>query len=170
MIGVCSASSASTVLSNGALAVLDRTQGGLTSRPPNLSLDVIIDCVGSQDIEAMALLVMPRRGHFVTIMGSGTGAIGEVGDRAKALVDQGKKIARRARRPFKAMLPKYKHTQVAMPITEGPRIIEQMMNENLKSVVDSEVPMLDAEAMIAAVEKVNSHKTRGRLVLVNNNE
>ena len=57
-----------------------------------------------------------------------------------------------------------------MPISGGPRIIEQMMNENLKSVVDSEVEMLDAEAMIAAVEKVNSHKTRGRLVLVNNDE
>ena len=57
-----------------------------------------------------------------------------------------------------------------MPISGGPRIIEQMMNENLKSVVDSEVPMLDAEAMIVAVEKVNSHKTRGRLVLINNNE
>lgn len=57
-----------------------------------------------------------------------------------------------------------------MPITGGPKIIEQLMNENLKSVVDSEVEMLDAEAVIAAVEKVNSHKTRGRLVLVNNNE
>ena len=57
-----------------------------------------------------------------------------------------------------------------MPISGGPKIIEQMMNENLKSVVDSEVAMLDAEAMIAAVEKVNSHKTRGRLVLVNNTE
>ena len=51
-------------------------------------------------------------------------------------------------------------------ISGGARIIEQMMNENLKSVVDSELEMLEAEAMIAAVEKVNSHKTRGRLVLV----
>lgn len=170
MVGECPASIASTVLSNGALAVLDKTQGGLTSRPPDLSLDVIIDCVGSQNIEAMALMVMPHRGHFVTIMGPGTGAFGEVGDRAKALVDQGKKIARRARRPFKAMLTKYKYTQVAMPITEDPRIIEQMMKENLKSVVDSEVSMLDAEAMITAVEKVNNHKTIGRLVLVNNTE
>ena len=43
----------------------------------------------------MALLVMPHRGHFVTITGPGTGAFGEVGDGAKALVDQGKRIARR---------------------------------------------------------------------------
>ena len=34
--------------------------------------------------------------------------------------------------------------------------VRTMMNENLKSVVDSEVQMLDAEAMIAAVEKVNN--------------
>ena len=39
VIGVCSVSSAATVLSNGALAVLDRTQGGLVTRPPNLSLE-----------------------------------------------------------------------------------------------------------------------------------
>ena len=167
MVGECPASSASTVLSNGTLAVLDKTQGGLVTRPPNLSLDVIIDCVGSQDIEAMALMVMPHRGHFVTIMGPGTGAFGDGGDNAKAQVAQGMKIAGRS---FKGMFSGTKYTQAAMPITGGPKIIEQMMNENLKSVVDSEVPMLDAEAMIAAVEKVNSHKTRGRLVLVNNNE
>ena len=54
VIGVCSASSATTVLSNGAAAVLDRTQGGLASRPPGLSLDVVIDCVGGQEIEDVA--------------------------------------------------------------------------------------------------------------------
>ena len=167
VIGVCSASSAATVLSNGALAVLDRTQGGLTSRPSDLSLEVIIDCVGGQEIEDRSREAMGQRGHFVTIMGPGTGAFGDGGDNAKAQVAQGMKIAGRS---FKGMFSGTKYTQAAMPITGGPKIIEQMMNENLKSVVDSEVPMLDAEAMIAAVEKVNSHKTRGRLVLVNNNE
>ena len=165
VIGVCSASSASTVLSNGAAAVLDRTQGGLASRPPGLSLDVVIDCVGGQEIEDVARAALGHRGHFVTIMGPGDGAFGDGGDGAKAQMAQGMKIAGRS---LKGMFSGTKYTQAAMPITGGPRIIEQVMNEGLKSVVDSEVEMLDTEAMIAAVEKVNSHKTRGRLVFVNN--
>ena len=42
-------------------------------------------------------------------------------------------------RSFKGMFSSMKYTQAAMPMTGGPKIIEQLMNENLKSVVDSEV-------------------------------
>ena len=55
-----------------------------------------------------------------------------------------------------------------MPITGQTEILEQLINENIKSVVDSEVDMLNQDAMIAAVEKVNNHKTKGRLVFVIN--
>ena len=56
-----------------------------------------------------------------------------------------------------------------MPLSGGPKIMEQMLKENLKSVVDSEVYMFDMDKLTAAINKVNSHKTRGRLVLVTNN-
>ena len=55
-----------------------------------------------------------------------------------------------------------------MPLSDGTKIINQMLSEGLKSVVDSEVFMFDMETLTAAVKKVNSHKTRGRLVLVTN--
>ena len=45
-------------------------------------------------------------------------------------------------------------------------MMEKLLGEGLKSVVDSEVNMSDQEAMIAAIDKFNSHKTRGRLVFV----
>ena len=96
VVGVCSASSAPTVLSNGATAVLDRNQGGLTSRPSDLGLEVIIDCVGGQEIEDTAREALGHRGHFVTIMGPGSGAFGDGGDGAKAQMAQGMKIAGRS--------------------------------------------------------------------------
>ena len=68
--------------------MLDRNQGGLTSRPSDLSLEVIIDCVGGQEIEDRAREAMGHRGHFVTIMGPGTGAFGDGGDGAKAQAAQ----------------------------------------------------------------------------------
>ena len=111
VVGVCSASSAPTVLSNGAAAVLDRNQGGLTSRPPDLGLEVIIDCVGGQEIEDVAREAMGHRGHFVTIMGPGTGAFGDGGDGAKAQVAQGMKIAGRS---LKGMFSGTKYTQVIL--------------------------------------------------------
>ena len=55
-----------------------------------------------------------------------------------------------------------------MPITGQTKVLEQLINENIKSVIDSEVDMFNQDAMIAAVEKVNGHKTKGRLVLVIN--
>ena len=45
-------------------------------------------------------------------------------------------------------------------------MMEKLLGEGLKSVVDCEVNMFDQEAIIAAIDKVNSHKTRGRLVFV----
>ena len=53
-----------------------------------------------------------------------------------------------------------------MPLTGGPQMMGKLLGEGLKSVVDSEVNMFDQEAVIAAVDKVNCHKTRGRLVFV----
>ena len=49
VVGVSSASSAPTVLSNGAVAVLDRNKGGLETSS-DLQLEVIIDCIGGQVI------------------------------------------------------------------------------------------------------------------------
>ena len=164
VMGVCSASSAATVISSGALAVLDRNTGGVTAKPGNINPEIIIDCVGGQEIEDAARQALGNKGHFVTIMGPGVGAFGDGEDGAKKQMVQGMKIASRS---LKGMFSSMKYTQAAMPITGGPKIIEQLLNENIKSVVDSEVEMFDEEAMIAAVEKVNSHKTKGRLVLVN---
>ena len=53
-----------------------------------------------------------------------------------------------------------------MPLSGGTKMMEKLLAEGLKSVVDSEVNMFDQEAMIAAIDKVNSHKTRGRVVFI----
>ena len=55
LVGVSSGSSAPTVLSNGALAVLDRTKGGLDAKK-DLGFDVVIDCVGGNLVEDSARL------------------------------------------------------------------------------------------------------------------
>ena len=65
------------------------------------------------------------------------------------------------------MFSSMKYTQAAMPMTRGPKIIEHLLNEGLKTVADSEVEMFDQDSMISGVAKVNNHKTRGRLVFIN---
>ena len=166
VLGVCSAPSAPAVIANGAVAVLDRKAGGLASRPADLKLEVVIDCVGGQEVEDAAREALGNRGHFVTIMGPGAGSFGDGDDGARGQMVQGAKIASRS---LKGLFSSMKYTQAAMPVSDSPRvkILEQLMNENIKSVVDSEVDMFDEEAMLAAVEKVNSHKTRGRLIFTN---
>merc|ERR1711915_312016 len=74
IIGVCSALSAPAVISNGALAVLDRNQGGINSLPSGLNIEVVIDCVGGQEIEDMSREALGNKGHFVTVAGPGEGA------------------------------------------------------------------------------------------------
>ena len=95
VIGICSASSAATVISNGAVAVLDRNSGGLTAKPASVNLEIIIDCVGGQEIEDVSRQTLNNKGHFVTIMGPGSGAFGDGGDGAKEQMVQGMKIASR---------------------------------------------------------------------------
>ena len=86
MIGVCSATSAPAVLSNGAVAVLDRNQGGLSSKPPGVKLEVIIDCVGGQAVEDASREALGHKGHFVTVAGPGDGTFGANIDSASGLM------------------------------------------------------------------------------------
>ena len=86
---------------------------------------------------------------------------------AKEQLSQGMKIASRS---LMSMFSSTKYTQAAMPITGATSVLEQLLNENVKSVVDSEVEMFDSEALLAAVNKVNNHKTKGRLVLITGTE
>ena len=86
VIGVCSAPSAPTVLSNGALAVLDRNQGGLDSRPEGILLEVVIDCVGGQAVEDASRAALGNKGHFVTAAGPGDGSFGPGIDSVKGLM------------------------------------------------------------------------------------
>ena len=52
-------------------------------------------------------------------------------------------------------------------MTGGVKVLKQLVEEKVKCVVDSEVEMFNLEALLAAVDKVNAHKTKGRLVLTN---
>ena len=162
LVGVSSGSSAPTVLSNGALAVLDRTKGGLDAKK-DLGFDVVIDCVGGNQVEDSARKAMEGRGHFVTVVGPGDdNTFADVGTNQ---FSHGFKIASKS---FKSLFKGTKYSLGTMPLSGKSNILKQLMEENIKSVVDSEVEMFNEEALIAAVNKVNSHKTRGRLVLVIN--
>ena len=160
VLGVCSAPSAPAVISNGAVAVLDRNRGGLAAAPPGLQLEVVIDCVGGKEVEAAARKALGHRGHFVTVVGPDT--FGDDIDKASGLMAH---MASIAIRTLKGKFSGSKYSLPAMPLSGGARIMEQHLRENLKSVVDSEVDLFNQEAMVAAVDKVNSHKTRGRLIL-----
>jgi len=163
VLGVSSSTSASAVLANGAVAVLDRhIEGGLGSKG-DIQLDIVIDCVGGQVIEDTARKALGSKGHFITILGPGVGNFGDGGDGVKGQLGHGAKIASRS---FKSMFSSTKYTLASMPMTGGVKILQDLMQENLKSVVDSEVDMFDEDAMRKAVDKVNNHKNKGRLVFV----
>ena len=51
VVGVSSSSSAAPVLANGAVAVLDRHVDGGLGRKGDIELDIVLDCIGGQDIE-----------------------------------------------------------------------------------------------------------------------
>jgi len=162
VVGVSSASSAATVLANGAVAVLDRhVNGGLGSKK-DIELDIVIDCIGGQEIEDAGRKALGAKGHFITMMGP-SGTFGDGTDGGKGQLGSGAAIASRS---FKSMFSSIKYTQAAMPMTGGPKILEQLMRENLKSAIDSEVDMFNEDAMKAAIAKVNGHKNKGRLVFV----
>ena len=145
---------------------VDRNKGGLEANT-DLVFDVIIDCVGGQEVEDSARKALNGKGHFVTIVGPGESSFGDVGfgKGAKYQMAHALNIASRS---LKSVFSSTKYTLASMPFTGGPLVLKQLLAENIKSVLDSEVEMFNQEALIAAVTKVNSHKTRGRLVLIVN--
>ena len=163
VVGVCSARSAPAVLSNGAVAVLDRNSGGLQARPSDLNLEAVFDCVGGQQIEDAAREALGNKGHFITISGPGE-SFGEQGiDSVSGMCSH---MMGAACRTLKSKFSGTKYSLAAMPVSGGSGHIQQHLEDNLKSVIDSEVEMFDRDALTAAIEKVNSHRTRGRLVLI----
>ena len=160
VVGVSSSSSAPAVLSAGAVAVLDRNKGGLEAKG-DLSFEVIIDCVGGQAVEDSARKAMGGTGHFITIVGGGDNTFTE--GAKNQLAHAGRAVSK----SFKSIFSSFKYTLATPPMTGGVKVLKQLVKENVKCVVDSEVEMFNVEALIAAVDKVNAHKTKGRLVLTN---
>ena len=160
VVGVSSSSSAPAVLSAGAKAVLDRNKGGLDAKG-NLSFEVVIDCVGGKAVEDSARKAMEGNGHFVTIVGGGDNTF------AEGSKNQLTHAGRTMTKSFKSIFSSFKYTLASVPMTGGVKVLKQLLKENVKCVVDSEVEMFNVEALHAAVDKVNAHKTKGRLVLTN---
>ena len=104
VVGVSSSSSAAAVLANGAVAVLDRHVDGGLGRKGDLQLDIVIDCVGGQEIEDSARKALGSRGHFITIVGPGEGTFAD--DGVKMLGH----MANIASRSFKSMFSNTKYT------------------------------------------------------------
>ena len=71
-----------------------------------------------------------------------------------------------AARGFKSMFSSTKYTVASMPFIGGVKILQDLMKENLKSVIDSEVDMFDEDSVHKAVENVKNHKNKGRVVFV----
>ena len=163
VVGVSSSSSAPAVLSAGAAAVLDRNKGGLDAKG-DLSFEVVIDCVGGRVVEDSARKAMEGRGHFVTIVGSVGGGDNTFAEGSKnQLVHAGAMMSK----SLKSIFSSFKYSLGTPPMTGGVKVLKQLVEENVKCVVDSEVEMFNVEALLAAVDKVNAHKTKGRLVLIN---
>ena len=160
VVGVSSSSSAPAVLSAGAVAVLDRNKGGLDAKG-DLSFEVVIDCVGGQAVEDSARKAMEGTGHFVTIVGGGDDTFTE--GAKNQLAHAGRTMSK----SLKSIFSSFKYSLGTPPITGGVKVLKQLVKENVKCVVDSEVEMFNVEALLAAVDKVNAHKTKGRLVLTN---
>ena len=57
-----------------------------------------------------------------------------------------------AARGFKSMFSSTKYTVASMPFSGGVKILQDLMKENLKSVIDSEVDMFDEDSVHKAVE------------------
>ena len=159
VVGVSSSSSAPAVLSAGAVGVLDRNKGGLDSKG-ELNFEVVIDCVGGQAVEDSARRAMKDRGLFVTIVGGGDNTFTE--GAKNQLAHAGRTMSK----SFKSVFSSFKYSLATPPMTGGVKVLKQLVEEKVKCVVDSEVEMFNVEALHAAVDKVNAHKTKGRLVLI----
>ena len=160
VVGVCSRSSAPVVLSAGAVAVLDRNKGGLDGKE-ELRFEVVIDCVGGEAVEESARRAMEGSGHFVTIVGGGDNTFAE--GAKNQLAHTGHTVSK----SLKSIFSSFKYTAATVPMTGGVKVLKQLVDEKVKCVVDSEVEMFNLEALLAAVDKVNAHKTKGRLILIN---
>ena len=98
----------------------------------------------------------------LTILGPG-GNFGDGGDGVRGQLGHGAGIASRS---LMSMFSSIKYTLATMPLTGGGKILEQLMKENVKSIIDSEVDLFNEVEMHNAIDKVNKHKNRGRLVFV----
>ena len=136
VVGVSSSSSAPVVLSAGAVAVLDRNKGGLDAKG-ELRFDVVIDCVGGREVEESARRAMGGSGHFVTIVGGGDNPFAE--GAKNQLAHTGQTVSK----SLKSIFSSFKYTAATVPMTGGVKVLKQLVKENVKCVVDSEVQMFN---------------------------
>ena len=124
--------------------MLDRHIDGGLGRKGDIQLDIIIDCVGGQDIEDSARKALGSRGKFITIVGPGEDSFAEDLLGVKGHLGHMASIASRS---FKSMFSSMKYTLASMPLSGGIKILQGLVAENIKSVIDSEVDMFNEDSV-----------------------
>lgn len=167
VVGTCSKKSAPSVLAKGAVAVLDRNRNGGLGERGNLTFTKIIDCVGGHQVEMMCREVLGSSGHLISLVRPG---VGPFGDESHGVATSLAAFSGTATRSVRSLFSKIKYSLVTLPIMGQKNLLEEVMREEIKPVIDCEVVMDDETKVRDAIDRVVQHKTLGRVVFVNNEE
>ena len=173
VVGTCSKKSAASVLARGAVAVLDRNRNGGLGERGDLTFTKIIDCVGGHQVEMMCREVLGRSGHLISLVRPG---VGPFGDESRGVVTSLAAFSGTATRSVRSLFSQMKYSLVTlpmipmMPMMGQKNLLEEVMREEIKPVIDCEVEMDDETKVRNAIDRVVQHKTSGRVVFVNNQE
>jgi len=108
--------------------------------------------------------VLGASGHLITLVMPGGGMFGDqnVGPTSNLSAFSGVTA-----RSVKSIFSKVKYSVVIFPIMGQVNTMQEFLSEEVTPMIDSEVDMLDEEAVREAVERVALHRNSGRVVLVN---
>jgi NADPH:quinone reductase-like Zn-dependent oxidoreductase len=160
---ICSASSESLVRALGADDVIDYAKddfGDLLSERGELQ-DAVLDCVGGHAVEASGVAALKRRGTLVTVVGPQR----YIGETKLSRWEVTKIMAHIARRMVTSKLvgPRYVFSG-ALPRKVVGAALSEVIEHDIRMPVHAVIPF-EVGAIVAAVEALTTHRSRGRTVI-----
>lgn len=160
---VCSADNEGLVRSLGADHVIDYTQHafGKYLRHAGELQDAVFDFVGGRDVEENALMVLKQKGRFITVVGPEK----YIGEEKLSLWEFSKLASYIARRMFLSLFFGARYIfSGTLPRNCIDGALQRALEYDIRMPIDAVIPF-DRHAIADSIERLQSHRTKGRIVI-----
>ena len=166
IVGVCSGRNTDFVKELGATDVIDYTKGPIEDGLEKGTFDIIFDLMGGEKAHSSGKVILKPKGRYLTSVGP----LEWIGDKKLSVCEKVSWVSKVLRNAIMNSIPgSHAYYNLVVPTELDSEFYQLIFKSEVRSHVAYTFP-LEKEEIVKAIDLIQSHRTRGKVVLTINNK